>query len=82
MLGFYDDNSTVLLCNQDIDYLALTSLTLAKSAALQEQDGRSGAVEPAVDDSPLLPCFQVSLRSRNARLFVLGGFATAGTEER
>jgi hypothetical protein len=81
MLGFYDDNSTVLLCNQDSDHPALASLTLAQGAALQELDGSSGAVAPAVDDSPLLPGFQVSLLPGDARLFVLGP-AGAGAEER
>ena len=39
--------------------------------ALRELDGNSGVVGLAVDDSPLLPGFQVSLLPGDARLFVL-----------
>ena len=72
LLGFYDGNSTVLLSNQDSDHPALASLTLAHGAALREVDGSSGAVVAAVDDSPLLQGFQVSLLPGDARLLLLG----------
>ena len=72
LLGFFDSNSTVLLVNQDSDHPALASLSLAHGAALQEVDGSSGAVAAAVDDSPLLPGFQISLLPGDGRLFLLG----------
>ena len=39
---------------------------------MQEVDGSSGVVAAAVDDSPLMPGFQVSLLPGDARLFLLG----------
>ena len=72
LLGFFDSNSALLLNNQDSNHPALASLTLAHGAVLQEVDGSSGVVAAAVDDSPLLPGFQVSLLPGDARLFLLG----------
>ena len=70
LLGFYDSNRTVLLSNQDSNHPALASLTL-EAGTLKEVDGNSGVVAPAVDDSPLIPGFQVSLLPGDGRLFVL-----------
>ena len=73
LLGFYDSNRTVLLTNQDSNHPALASLTLAAGCfrTLKEVDGNSGVVSSAVDDSPLIPGFQVSLLPGDGRLFVL-----------
>ena len=71
LLGFYDSNRTVLLTNQDSNHPALASLTLTAGTTLKEVDGNSAVVSPAVDDSPLIPGFQVSLLPGDGRLFVL-----------
>ena len=71
LLGFYDSNGTVLLTNQDSNHPALASLTLAAGTTLKEVDGNSAVVSAAVDDSPLIPGFQVSLLPGDGRLFVL-----------
>eukprot|EP00040_Diaphanoeca_grandis_P012985 m.65688 g.65688 ORF g.65688 m.65688 type:complete len:437 (+) comp23591_c0_seq1:48-1358(+) len=86
MLGFFDNNSTVLLVNQDSNHPALATLEFTPSAisissgfattafdaagkTMMEINPSTGAAEPALDDSPFLQGFQVSLLGGDARLF-------------
>ena len=75
MLGFFDGNTTVLLMNQDSNHPGLASLELAVAGVgtaaktMMEVDPSTGAVSEALDDSPFLPGFQVSLLAGDARLF-------------
>lgn len=77
MLGFFDNNTTMLLVNQDSNHPALASLAFANASVcdtvtgrlLMEVDPVTGVLATAQDDSPALPGFQVSLLAGDARLF-------------
>ena len=70
MLGFFDGNATVLLMNQDSNHPGLASLELTDhTKTMMEVDPSTGVVREALDDSPYLPGFQVSLLAGDARLF-------------
>ena len=76
LLGFFDSNRTFLLTNYDEQHPALAtspSTTLAPPSSppsLNEVDGVTGAVRPAVDDAPFLPGLQIALLAGDARLFL------------
>jgi hypothetical protein len=69
LLGLYDQNGTVVLVNQDSNHPALATLELVGEPPLKELDPVHGTTVPALDDSPFLPGFQVSLLPGDARLF-------------
>ena len=80
LLGFFSPavggpSTSVVLTNQDSTHPAMASLGLQRSgsaATLQELGPGTGRLTTAVDDSPMLPGFQVSLLAGDARLFVFG----------
>ena len=65
----------LLLTNQDPDAPVMATLTLApgSEAAAFELDAASGAVNPALDDAPDLPGWQLAIEAGDARLLVFGG---------
>lgn len=80
MLGFYDDNATFVLSNQDEKHPALATVGMVGSEAgddgstaavsLHEVDSSTGQARPVVDDSPFMPGLQLSLLAGDARLFL------------
>lgn len=84
LLGFFDQNKTMMLVNLDSNHPALASLSFSSESVrgdesrsrsqgsgrvMMEVDPSTGAAAPALDDSPFLAGFQVSLLAGDARLF-------------
>ena len=80
LLGFFDSNRTFLLTNYDEQHPALATILATSPSttfappssppSLNEVDGVTGAVRPAVDDAPFLPGLQIALLAGDARLFL------------